>query len=394
MIFRGIRTISVVLACALTPVASAPAKAVSSDAQVQMLANFPALQRLAAKGNAGDLRRYLTQVAAAYRAAGYNAVADALPKADDVIALFGDANRATESGALKQARAAMRHLKSSLSKNRRIVLPSHIGDQIPNYYAIAAAFVENSDKALKNLSAGKNVANTLRQKTGTLVVKNETSDTFTVTGTGSYSSAVTFNGGTLSLAGGNTYSGATTINAGSLALDIGTGSFTLDRISDGSNYSFGSTTTFNLGSSDLAFGSVSGSGTLIKTGSGTLSLSGTNTFSGGTLITGGTLVASSSLSFGTGRISINGGALTISSSDTWAIFPSGIEIPADFGTSGPVILLQVVATINDVAYSAGTRIVKPTDPSALPDGAIALIGSIFITTAPTSSPTPTPTPAE
>jgi len=344
MIFREIRAMSVIAACALAPLASVPAIAVSSDAQVQMLANFPALQRLAAKGNAKELRRYLAQVAAAYRAAGYDAIAAALPKADDVIALFDDTKGTTRDREIRQARAALRGLASALAKNDLIAIPDKAGETTPNYHLIAAVFVENANQALKNLSAGKNVANTLRYKSGNLVVKNETGSTFTTSGTGSYSSGT---------------------------------------VSASANFSVVTVGSFSVG------GSLLSTGSLVKNGSGTLTLNGSSTFTGDFTLNAGTLTALTNSALGTGTVNVNGGILVLSFSDTFMIFPVGIEIPTDFG-GHPYILLNVAAAIGDVEYPAGTRIVKPLDPSVLPDGAISLSTPATIT----ATATPSPTPAE
>ncbi|ESG32920.1 AIDA autotransporter-like protein ShdA, partial [Salmonella enterica subsp. enterica serovar Meleagridis] len=51
---------------------------------------------------------------------------------------------------------------------------------------------------------------------------------------------------------------------------------------------------------------LSGTGSLVKTGTGELTLSGDNTYSGGTTITGGTLTADNADSLGTGAVANNG----------------------------------------------------------------------------------------
>ncbi|CAM3381354.1 S-layer-like y domain-containing protein [Saccharibacillus brassicae] len=61
---------------------------------------------------------------------------------------------------------------------------------------------------------------------------------------------------------------------------------------------------------DLWRNDISGAGSLIKRGSGKLSLSGANTYSGGTQIEGGTVEALSASAFGTGSVVNNGGTVT------------------------------------------------------------------------------------
>ena len=67
-------------------------------------------------------------------------------------------------------------------------------------------------------------------------------------------------------------------------------------------------------------GAISGNGNLVKTGTGTLTLSGNNVFAGGISVNAGTLVASSDTALGQGTVTINGGAhlQTAGSSRTFA----------------------------------------------------------------------------
>ena len=54
---------------------------------------------------------------------------------------------------------------------------------------------------------------------------------------------------------------------------------------------------------------ITGTGGLVKQGSGILTLTGTNTYSGGTTITGGLINFAALNNFGTGTITLNGGGL-------------------------------------------------------------------------------------
>lgn len=64
-------------------------------------------------------------------------------------------------------------------------------------------------------------------------------------------------------------------------------------------------------------GNLSGSGDLVKTGTGVLSLGGSNSYTGGTTLTAGTLALSSANAIGTtGTISFNGGTLRATSNNT------------------------------------------------------------------------------
>ncbi|KAA7477207.1 fibronectin-binding autotransporter adhesin ShdA [Salmonella enterica subsp. enterica serovar Lubbock] len=102
--------------------------------------------------------------------------------------------------------------------------------------------------------------------------------------------------GELTLSGDNSYSGTTTITGGTLTADhadsLGTGTIANSGV-------------LQVGEGELE-NTLSGSGSLVKTGTGELTLSGDNTYSGGTTITGGTLTADNADSLGTGAIANNG----------------------------------------------------------------------------------------
>ncbi|MBK0207188.1 fibronectin-binding autotransporter adhesin ShdA [Salmonella enterica subsp. enterica serovar Infantis] len=106
--------------------------------------------------------------------------------------------------------------------------------------------------------------------------------------------------GELTLSGDNTYSGGTTIIGGTLTADhadsLGTGAVANSGV-------------LQVGEGELE-NTLSGSGSLVKTGTGELTLSGDNTYSGGTTITGGTLMADHADSLGTGAIA-NSGVLQV-----------------------------------------------------------------------------------
>ncbi|EBI9519535.1 fibronectin-binding autotransporter adhesin ShdA [Salmonella enterica] len=106
--------------------------------------------------------------------------------------------------------------------------------------------------------------------------------------------------GELTLSGDNTYSGGTTITGGTLTADhadsLGTGAIANSGV-------------LQVGEGELE-NTLSGSGSLVKTGTGELTLSGDNTYSGGTTISGGTLTVDHADSLGSGDIA-NSGVLQI-----------------------------------------------------------------------------------
>jgi hypothetical protein len=110
-------------------------------------------------------------VAAAYERAGYVAFARALRQSDALLAIIADPDAATASD-FAEARRELRELKNALAENDSIVVPDQIGNRVPNYPAVAAEFVANCERALKNLSAGKEITSGLKKKPfGTWVTK-------------------------------------------------------------------------------------------------------------------------------------------------------------------------------------------------------------------------------
>ncbi|EBR5148999.1 fibronectin-binding autotransporter adhesin ShdA [Salmonella enterica] len=115
----------------------------------------------------------------------------------------------------------------------------------------------------------------------------------TLSGTGSL---VKIGTGELTLNGDNDYSGGTTIDDGVLIADnadsLGTGAVANNGV-------------LQVGEGELE-NTLSGAGSLVKTGTGELMLGGDNTYSGGTTITGGTLIAANVNALGSGDIDNSG----------------------------------------------------------------------------------------
>ena len=117
------------------------------------------------------------------------------------------------------------------------------------------------------------------------------SDVFTFGGVISGTGSVQQNGiGTTVLTGNNTYTGGTTINAGTLQLGAGgtTGSIVGNVIDNGE-------LIFNRSDAVTFGGVISGTGTLVKLGAGTLTLPSANTYTGATTVNGGSLIVDGSI---------------------------------------------------------------------------------------------------
>ncbi|EBS5060096.1 fibronectin-binding autotransporter adhesin ShdA [Salmonella enterica subsp. enterica serovar Anecho] len=102
--------------------------------------------------------------------------------------------------------------------------------------------------------------------------------------------------GELTLSGDNTYSGGTTISGGTLRADHA------DSLGSGDIDNSG---VLKVGEGELK-NTLSGSGSLVKTGTGELTLSGDNTYSGDTTIADGTLIAANVNALGSGNIDNSG----------------------------------------------------------------------------------------
>ncbi|EID3147225.1 fibronectin-binding autotransporter adhesin ShdA [Salmonella enterica] len=143
--------------------------------------------------------------------------------------------------------------------------------------------------------------------------------------------------GELTLSGDNTYSGGTTITGGTLTADhadsLGTGAIVNSGV-------------LQVGEGELE-NTLSGSGALVKTGTGELTLSGDNTYSGGTTITGGTLTADHADSLGTGAI-VNSGVLQVGEG----------ELENTLSGSGALVKTGTgeLTLSGDNTYSGGTTI--------------------------------------
>ncbi|EAZ9290957.1 fibronectin-binding autotransporter adhesin ShdA [Salmonella enterica] len=100
----------------------------------------------------------------------------------------------------------------------------------------------------------------------------------------------------LIVTGDNNYSGGTTISGGTLTADHA------DSLGSGDIDNSG---VLKVGEGELE-NTLFGSGSLVKTGTGELTLSGDNTYSGGTTIDDGVLIADHADSLGTGAVANNG----------------------------------------------------------------------------------------
>ncbi|EAA8092278.1 AIDA autotransporter-like protein ShdA, partial [Salmonella enterica subsp. enterica serovar Molade] len=136
---------------------------------------------------------------------------------------------------------------------------------------------------------------------------------------------------TLTLSGANSYTGGTTISGGTLVASnveaLGTGDITDNA-------------TLELNTGGDFDNAIGGTGSVVKSGDKTLTLSGTNTYRGGTTISGGTLVASNVNALGSGDVTDNatlemntGGDFTNNIGGTGSVVKSGDKTLTLSGTN-------------------------------------------------------------
>ncbi|MGD1144481.1 fibronectin-binding autotransporter adhesin ShdA [Salmonella enterica subsp. enterica serovar Enteritidis] len=169
--------------------------------------------------------------------------------------------------------------------------------------------------------------------------------------------------GELTLSGGNDYSGGTTIIGGTLTADhadsLGTGAVANSGV-------------LQVGEGELE-NTLSGSGSLVKTGTGELTLSGGNDYSGGTTIIGGTLTADHADSLGTGAVA-NSGVLQVGEG----------ELENTLSGSGSLVKTGTgeLTLSGDNSYSGGTTIIGGTltadHADSLGTGAVANSGVLQV----------------
>ncbi|MGC7404479.1 autotransporter-associated beta strand repeat-containing protein [Pandoraea pneumonica] len=218
---------------------------------------------------------------------------------------------------------------------------------------------------------------------------------------------------TLTLGGNNTFSGATTVNAGTLALAAGAslnaagtvdiaGGATLDLSAGNGTQTIGTLNgagTVNLGnvvtqlggaSNDTFSGNIAGTGSVVKIGAGTQTLTGQNTYTGGTTVQAGTLALSGAGTLAaTGALTLNNpgstfdisganGARTIGAltGDAGTLVTLGANTLTFGDATGHIFSGVMAGTGGIVKQGAGTAtltgVQQYTGSTTINDGALAI----------------------
>ena len=222
--------------------------------------------------------------------------------------------------------------------------------------------------------------NTIGSISGTGTVLNNGATTATLT-VGNDNTSTTFGGvlkdgtsvlqlnksgtGTLTLTGANTYTGGTTISAG--ALQLGNGGTTGSIVGNVTNNGF---LAFNRSDSVTFSGVISGTGNVVKRGTGTLTLPGTNTYTGATIVNSGSLIVDGSIASAQTLVNA-GGLLGGHGSIRGILVNSGIVSPGDSpGT--------LTVTGNYTQNAAGTLSIGVAGIAAGQHGLLAVNGHVTL----------------
>ncbi len=215
--------------------------------------------------------------------------------------------------------------------------------------------------------------------------------TLTLNGTNSYTGGTYVNSGTVALGAGSSLAatGIVTVASGAtFDLSAGQGAQVFGTLAGAGNIKMGSNSLLAGGSADGIFsGSVIGTGTLVKQGSGTQTLTGANSYTGGTLVADGTLRAGSTTALvqGTGYqvltgavLDLNGNALLASSlSGGGTVALGGGRLTADIAAGSASTYTGIVVGSGDLVKT-GAGALALTGGSAFSGGVQLKQGSIAL----------------
>ncbi len=183
--------------------------------------------------------------------------------------------------------------------------------------------------------------------------------------------------GTVTLVATNTFTGAITISAG--ALSVGDG-VTNGSIATSSGITNSAALVYNLVGSNTYANVISGTGTLTKSGPGTLTLTGINTYTGATTVSAGTLLVTGSTASGS-TMEVSSGA-TLGGSGTVAgavtVANGGTLAPGTGGTTIATLTTGAVTLSVSSTYTVDLNGTIPTFDQVSTSGTVACAGTLTI----------------
>jgi autotransporter-associated beta strand protein/T5SS/PEP-CTERM-associated repeat protein len=212
--------------------------------------------------------------------------------------------------------------------------------------------------------------------------------TLTLTGASSYTGATSVNAGTLQAGATNTFAplSAFTVASGG-TLNLASFNQSIGSLAGAGSVALGAATltTGNDNTSTTFSGTISGSGSLIKVGTGTLTLAGANAYTGGTTLAGGTLSLANNQALGSGVLTTTGSVVD---------YASGVSIANAIVINSNSTQLQVLSgsatqagAISELngprpleKIGAGTLVLSGVNtysgPTTVSGGALIVTGSI------------------
>jgi fibronectin-binding autotransporter adhesin len=276
---------------------------------------------------------------------------------------------------------------------------------VANGYALGTGLLTMAGGAISNTTGSYTLDNQINlASVGTFGVASGAN--LTLTGVITNSGGLTKEGaGTLMLAGANSFTGNTLLNAGTLRISsdgstpLGYSTLVINggsldnivirnygmaannrQIWNG-DFSFIGTQDLDMGAGTVTVngsrqvtvnantfqldGVVSGSGSIIKSGTGILYLSGTGTYSGGTTLNAGELQIANSQALGSGQLTFNGGTFTARLGNRTSA--NAVAVGGNFTLNGTNAGANVLTLSGNVNLGGGIRTLTV---DATPNGAI------------------------